>query len=287
MYPIEITNQFIELRSREISLQRIAEQLGINKSTAVDWQRRYQAQIDELKAIHLDAVRERLATSYEDELEYAMTELKRIRAELKTRDWDFEPTTFLHHAEAAAYRRVQKLCALAEIPRGGRDATPLPSASSAVGRAMCPHSASAQSDIDRSAPSRLSVELAADPQTNPSEIQPFPNQNNGGSTSPAHRNSTPDPGTSPAPCVETESENPAKTQPFPGQNSGSHNPALSADQSKIENPNAKIAEPSAAEADWGGESVPVSRFESTREWLERQGIQVSKTPKGARVITAG
>jgi hypothetical protein len=34
MYPIEVTNQFIELRSRDISLQRIAEQLGI-KSTAI------------------------------------------------------------------------------------------------------------------------------------------------------------------------------------------------------------------------------------------------------------
>src|SRR5687768_13719210 len=124
MYPLEVTNQFIELRSRDISLERIAQQLGINKSTAIDWQRRYRAQIDEFKAIHLDAIRERLTTKYEDELEYAMTELKRIRAELKTRDWDFEPTTFLHHAEAAAYRRVQKLCALADFPRGGTDSSP-------------------------------------------------------------------------------------------------------------------------------------------------------------------
>src|SRR5688572_26367940 len=127
MYSSEITNQFIELRSRDVSLQRIADQLGINKTTAIDWQRRYQAQIDEFKAIHLDAIRERLTTRYENELEYAMSELKRIRAELKTRDWDFEATTFLHHAEAAAYRRVQKLCAIADFPRGGRDTTPLAS----------------------------------------------------------------------------------------------------------------------------------------------------------------
>src|SRR5687768_5958288 len=121
MYPVEITNQFIELRSRDVSLERIAQQLGINKSTAIDWQRRYQTQIDEFKAIHLDAVRERLTTRYEDELEFAMSELKRIRAELKTRDWDYEATTFLHHAEAAAYRRVQKLCALADFPKRPSD----------------------------------------------------------------------------------------------------------------------------------------------------------------------
>ena len=45
-----------------------------------------------------------------------MEQLKRIRAELKTRDWNYEATTFLFHAEAMAWKRVQKLCALAEVP---------------------------------------------------------------------------------------------------------------------------------------------------------------------------
>jgi len=36
-----------------------------------------------------------------------------------------------------------------------------------------------------------------------------------------------------------------------------------------------------------GESIPVNPYESTREWLERQGIKVSTVPKGARIITAG
>jgi predicted DNA-binding protein YlxM (UPF0122 family) len=127
MYPTETTNQFIELRSRDISLERIAQQLGINKSTAIDWQRRYQAQIEEFKIIHLDAIRERLTNRYEDELEYAMTELMRIRAELKTRDWGFENTTSLHYAEVVAYRRVQKLCALADFPKRGSDVPENPS----------------------------------------------------------------------------------------------------------------------------------------------------------------
>jgi hypothetical protein len=330
MYPIEITKQFIELRSRDISLQRIAEQLGINKSTAIDWQRRYQAQIDELKAIHLDAVRERLTTRYEDELEYAMSELKRIRAELKTRDWDFEPTTFLHHAEAAAYRRVQKLCALAEFPRGGRDATKSGAASSTDGRAMCPHSA-APPHSEMGSPALNSQPPTVNTIENPSEIQPFPSQNNGGSPSAA-----PDPCTSPAPCVETDSENPSGIQPLSDHDQGSstsapvHNPDptldpapcaavgsavpgapsdanVNAQEPKIEHRNSKIAAPLQSEIpelpikssdqsqltshdssldDFGGESIPISPFESTREWLVRHGIQVSKVPKGARIITA-
>lgn len=173
MYPVEITNQFIELRSRDISLERIAQQLGINKSTAIDWQRRYQAQIDEFKAIHLDAIRERLTTRYEDELEYAMTEIKRIRAELKTRDWDYEATTFLHYAEAAAYRRVQKLCALADFPRADRAAIPLASDNAQT------------SDLNGSSSARVETQ-------NPTKTQPFPHQKERGNPSaPLDPNVTP------------------------------------------------------------------------------------------------
>jgi hypothetical protein len=212
-----------------------------------------------------------------------------------------KPTTFLHHAEAAAYRRVQKLCALAEFPRGGRDATPLPSASSADGRAMCPHSAAPPPfphnhnlAPNLSASPRPHVEPAVEPQTNPSKIQPFPNQNNGGSTRPAHRSPAPDPCTSPTPCVETDSENPSAIQPLPRQDQGgstsatAHNANLTPDpnapsaanvnaqEPTIGDSNSKIAElpgtktndqsqltiHDSPEADFGGESIPINPFES-------------------------
>jgi hypothetical protein len=47
---------------------------------------------------------------------------------------------------------------------------------------------------------------------------------------------------------------------------------------KIENPKSKVETPE-FEGDFGGEFVPFNLFESTREWLERQGIKVSKIPK--------
>ena len=160
MYSSETTNQFIELRAQNVSLERIAQQLGINKSTAIDWQQRYKPQIDEIKAVHLEAIRERLTTRYEDELEYAMSELKRIRAELKTRDVDYEPTAFLHYAEAAAYRRVQKLCALADFPSISQGAAPPAAPKSDEGGLP---SAKPESKIE-----------------NPTKIQPFSHQNDGG-----------------------------------------------------------------------------------------------------------
>jgi hypothetical protein len=135
------------------------------------------------------------------------------------------------------------------------------------GRAVCPHSAGSQSEILNP---KSEIESAFAPS------RPFES-----SAVTAHADkSSPE-------SASAEAQNPAKTQPFTSQNSEVHNPALSADQSKIENPKSRIAEPSDAEADFGGESLPVSPYEPTRDWLERQGINVSKIPEGARFITAG
>jgi len=146
-----------------------------------------------------------------------------------------------------------------------------------------------------SAPSRLCVEPPARPE-NPSTIQPLPNLNEGDSisASPNHNHDL-NPTASSRPCVEgdepcVETQNPAKTLPFPCQNSGVDNPNLSSDpleggaprgqdQSEIRNPKSEI--------ELDGESIPFSPFESTRDWLERQGIQASKIPNGARLSTAG
>jgi hypothetical protein len=115
-YPNAIRHTFIELRSQGISLDRIAKQLGIAKSTAVIWQTDYKTEIDDLKGFRREAIRNRVAIQYQEELQYAMAELKRLRAELNARNLTNVSTPFLHYAEAAAYRRVQNLCALGEVP---------------------------------------------------------------------------------------------------------------------------------------------------------------------------
>jgi hypothetical protein len=125
-----------------------------------------------------------------------------------------------------------------------------------------------------------------------------------------------------SPCSVTEEQqrgsskepqtNPAKTLSFPCQDSGPHKSNLSAvadegremcpysaapHESTIATPESKMnleggvprrSAPAEAESEieLEGESIPISPYESTREWLERQGITVSKIPTGARVITA-
>jgi hypothetical protein len=101
------------------------------------------------------------------------------------------------------------------------------------------------------------------------------------------------------PCVEpstasAEAQNPAKTLPFTSQNSGPHKPNLStvSDESRAMcphsavplNPNGNLnrdpnlsASPSLSNAtEFEGESIPIGPYESTREWLQRQGIRVPR-----------
>jgi transposase-like protein len=116
MYSNEIRDKFIELRAMGLSLERIARQLGINKSTALEWHRRFQHEIAELKAFRLETIRERVAANYEDEIEYASSLLKHIRRMLLERGLQSMSIASLFYAEELAYRRVQSLGALAELP---------------------------------------------------------------------------------------------------------------------------------------------------------------------------
>lgn len=130
------------------------------------------------------------------------------------------------------------------------------------------------------------------------------------SSSPTPREETRDPA-----GARVETQNPAKTLPFPCQDSEVHKDNLSAvaDEGRAATPSGADAVPltlnhyldpvlspsplslelptaegpGADSPALEGESIPVSPYESTRDWLERQGINISKIPKGARVITAG
>ena len=55
MYSSEITNQFIELRSRGIPYADLAARLNINRNTAIRWAQKHKPQIDALAAIEADA----------------------------------------------------------------------------------------------------------------------------------------------------------------------------------------------------------------------------------------
>jgi hypothetical protein len=182
MYTNEIRQKFIELRAQGLSLERVASQLGINKSTALQWHRRFQKEIAELKAFHFEAIRERVAAKYEDELEYAMGALKHIRTLLMTRGLNLMSINSLYYAEEMAFRRVRHLCALAHLPD-------LPFNQSSKPDPASPPPEGPLAEIPLPQDARPEGAHPEESQ-NPTKTQPFPHQNQGGRQTPTTNSSS-------------------------------------------------------------------------------------------------
>jgi transcriptional regulator with XRE-family HTH domain len=95
MYSQDIINKFIELRAQNISVRKIAEQIGVHRNTLLQWEHKYAEEIQNLRVLELEAIQERLLPSYEQQLTELAEEYKRVVAELRTRDVDYEPTPTL------------------------------------------------------------------------------------------------------------------------------------------------------------------------------------------------
>jgi hypothetical protein len=372
-HPEELKTKFLELRARGVSYGHIAETIGVSKPTLIQWGKAMAEEIADLQAAERELVREKLLGNFEQWLGRQVHHFNRLDAEFGRREFKYSPTESVFRMMMASRKLLD--CYFFEDERPRQRRPPQGQAPSSPAPHTKPTASPTLELAPAHTPSSVTEEqhhgISKGPQ-NPSEIQPFPNQDEGGSTSAASHNPNPAQNSSASspPSLETTeignhpsetdtgantiagrfisalhrlqaseadssqgesdatstqsqipnpksgietsapaySENPAKTQPFPGQNCEAHNPALSSSptaevgravlsappavakssaESQIENSNSTMAEPSESEADFGGESIPISPFESTRQWLERQGIQVSKIPKGARIITAG
>jgi hypothetical protein len=407
MYNNDIRNRFIEHRARGISLDKVTSLLGISRTTAVEWNRKYKARVADLRALQYEAVLQRAGADYERDVHLAMAQLNRIREVLARRKVEHLSTEYLYNLEAMAFARMEKLMRLAELPDHGSAEVSEPAEPETDVPAPSPNVNATEGDDPVRLPQFVPDLFNRSPEAeNRSVSGPFPTQKHGGGTSDLQSDSalsrvessaitaraetlSPDIASPEEPSAETQ--NPAKTQPFTSQNSGGHNSsllpvdgegramcphsaesqseipnlkskiesafaplrpcveslaisaraeALSPDSaspegpsplndpdlcnsgsgaignsnihgswnpppnlssgraaapsavaspqfpSKIVDPDSKIPEPSESDPALEGESIPVSPYETTREWLERQGIKVSRIPKGARVIIA-
>jgi transcriptional regulator with XRE-family HTH domain len=85
MYDNETKHKFIELRSKDWSYRRIAQELGIDKSTLILWERDFAAQIDNLRQIELEALQEQLLGSQADRFKALVADFQRYSKELDSR----------------------------------------------------------------------------------------------------------------------------------------------------------------------------------------------------------
>src|SRR5215467_3123896 len=93
----ETVQKFIELRAKGISYARIAEQLGVAKSTLILWSREQQHLIQNLRAIEWEDFVDRTLASRQETLKTISAQLGRVEAELGQRDLASVPTPRLQN----------------------------------------------------------------------------------------------------------------------------------------------------------------------------------------------
>lgn len=106
----ETIQQFIELRSQGLSFARIAEKLGVAKSTLILWSRKHQHTIQNLRAIEWEAFVDHTLASKRDRLQYLSQQLQKLESELAQRDLSTVPTPRLQSMAEQLRRRLDREC---------------------------------------------------------------------------------------------------------------------------------------------------------------------------------
>lgn len=108
MKDAQTQNQFVELRAQGWSFARIAQELKVGKATLVEWSRKFEHQIHNLRVIQLEELQEKYLASREARLESLGRQLKNVEAELAKRDLSTLPTGRLFVLSAMLRREISQ-----------------------------------------------------------------------------------------------------------------------------------------------------------------------------------
>jgi transposase-like protein len=87
--------RFVKLRAQDKSLSTISKEIGVSRQTLANWQRDHEEEIANLRAMELDALVEEYWMTTQARIELIGEELRRVQAELDTRDLSDVPTAKL------------------------------------------------------------------------------------------------------------------------------------------------------------------------------------------------
>lgn len=104
----ETIQKFIERRAQGWSYVRIASELGVNKSTLVDWSRKYRFDINNRCAVELDDLRARVLGTVQSRVSDLASKLSRVEGELAKRDLAQVPTARLYAMAEALRRQIAR-----------------------------------------------------------------------------------------------------------------------------------------------------------------------------------
>ena len=110
MKDVETRQRFVELRAQGKSLRAAADELGVGKQTLVRWEREHKEQIENLKAIELEALTERYRLTVQAQVERYGAFLEQVTEELRKRDLTTVPTSKLFDIMVKLESRVEAMC---------------------------------------------------------------------------------------------------------------------------------------------------------------------------------
>jgi len=108
MSDLETQQRFILLRAESWSFARIAAELKISKPTLIAWSRKFQYQIQNLRAIALEELQEKWLASRADRIASLGQRLRKIEDELQKRDLSSLSTRSLYTLANSLRHQLQR-----------------------------------------------------------------------------------------------------------------------------------------------------------------------------------
>lgn len=105
---MELKNQFIELRAKGLSYQKIARRLKVSKSTLANWSTDLEGEIASLRAMELEALYEKYYLTKEARIKLLGEQLTAIQTEIKSRSLKDIPTEKLLDLQLKLYQALQE-----------------------------------------------------------------------------------------------------------------------------------------------------------------------------------
>jgi hypothetical protein len=107
MKDTQTKERFMELGAQGLPLVKIADEIKVSKTTLINWNNEFREEIDNLRAVELEAMYGKYDISTRKKVEFFGDVLSRIQHELETRDLSSIPTEKLFAMYAHFYREAQ------------------------------------------------------------------------------------------------------------------------------------------------------------------------------------
>jgi transposase len=104
----ETQQRFILMRAQGRSFARLAQDLNVSRGTLINWSRKFRFEIQNLRAIELEALQEQLLATREQRARMLGDELRRVEEELKKRNLADLSTASLHGLARSLRRQIER-----------------------------------------------------------------------------------------------------------------------------------------------------------------------------------